>query len=474
MRTSYCPRVARTTGPVCKALVVAFATATPSLLLAQSADAIVEKLVQKGILTADEARELKDEANKGFKTAYAQKSGLPDWVSSFKVNGDFRGRYDGIFQSPGNYGPSAAPAANSYATEDRTQIRYRLRLGFVATMADHFEVGLRLGSGQVGSTLGPLGTGGGIFSQNQTLGGDGTAKYLFVDNAYAKWTPNEHAMVQFGKFDNLIWFSDALVDPDYQPEGGQERVSARIGEKHELGATAAQWVIAENYAGSTPGIANNDVYLFLNQIDLRSQWTKKASSRVAVGNYAFKNQNAMNPDIERIIGKSQNGTPAVNIPGSLSGAQHFNPIVARGEFTYRLDSFPLFEGEFPVTLGAEYFVNPGANAAPFAGKAYSGRANEGYNLGLVLGSSKRKHNWQVSYNFKTIESAAAWRGIIDDDFGFNALGGTDVRGHLVRGSYRLFDAMSFGVSFFHTEQIANPTGTQAKQDRVFADVLWSF
>ncbi len=460
------------------ALALAVAAAvSPAAVHAQSADAIVDKLVQKGILTVDEAQELKAEADKDFKSAYSLKSGMPDWVSSFKINGDFRGRYDAMFQNGNNYGPKAAPDANTFANADRNQIRYRLRLGVTATLADHFEVGFRLGSGQVGSTLGPLGTGGGIYSQNQTLGNDGTAKYIFIDAAYAKWTPNEHVMLQFGKFDNLLWFTDAVIDPDYQPEGGQERVSYRIGEKHEIGATAAQWVIGENFASnhtSASGSVNNDVYVFLNQIDLKSQWSKKISTRVALGNYAFKNQYAINPDLEKVIGKSVNGTPAVNVPGSLIGAQHFNPIIGRGEFTYLLDSFPLFEGEFPVTLGAEYFVNPGANDIAFTGKNYGGRGNEGYNLGLVIGSSKKKHNWQLSYNYKTIETAAGWRGFVDDDFGFNGLGGTDVRGHLVRGSYRIVESMTVGFAFFHTEQISNPVGTQAKQDRIFVDLLWSF
>ena len=46
----------------------------------------------------------------------------------------------------------------------------------------------------------------------------------------------------------------------------------------------------------------------------------------------------------------------------------------------------------------------------------------------MLGSVKQKGNWQIAYNYKTIESAVAWNGLVDDDFGFNARGGTDVRG----------------------------------------------
>ena len=34
--------------------------------------------------------------------------------------------------------------------------------------------------------------------------------------------------------------------------------------------------------------------------------------------------------------------------------------------------------------------------------------------------------------------------------------------------------MTVGFAFFHTEQISNPVGTQAKQDRIFVDFVWSF
>src|SRR5205823_7464571 len=81
--------------------------------------------------------------------------------------------------------------------------------------------------------------------------------------------------------------------------------------------------------------------------------------------------------------------------------------------------------------------------------------DQAYNLGVVLGSARKKGNWQLSYNYKNIGTAAVWHGINDDDFGFNAKGGTDVRGHQAIASYRVFDPMTFNVRFMRTEQINN-------------------
>src|SRR5688572_33475576 len=61
----------------------------------QSADALIDKLVDKGILTPREAADLRDEVDKDFSRAYQAKTGTSDWLTSLKFGGDFRGRYEG-------------------------------------------------------------------------------------------------------------------------------------------------------------------------------------------------------------------------------------------------------------------------------------------------------------------------------------------------------------------------------------------
>src|SRR5262245_51659479 len=118
---------------------------------AQSVDALLDKLVDKGVLTSKEAKDLRQEVDTDFTKAYQAKSGMPDWVTSLKINGDFRGRYE-YFHSPND------------AFVDRSRWRYRARLGLVAVLQDNFEVGLRLGSGDVD---GGIGAGIDPISQNQ-------------------------------------------------------------------------------------------------------------------------------------------------------------------------------------------------------------------------------------------------------------------------------------------------------------------
>src|SRR5688572_3343233 len=77
---------------------LAATVALSTTAIGQSADALVDKLVEKGILSVKEANSLREEADKNFTTSYQIKSGMPDWVTATKLGGDFRGRYEGFFK----------------------------------------------------------------------------------------------------------------------------------------------------------------------------------------------------------------------------------------------------------------------------------------------------------------------------------------------------------------------------------------
>jgi hypothetical protein len=417
--------------------------------LGQSSDALIDKLVEKGILSVKEANDLRQETDKNFNQAYSAKSGMSDWVTAMKFNGDFRGRYDGAFQNSENSVP------------DRNQFRYRLRFGVNVNLFDNFEVGLRLGSGQVNNKLdssgaGILGSlGGSPFSNNTTFSGDGSKKFLFVDLAYARWTPAEWVQLEIGKMLSPFWLTDMVLDPDYNPEGAQEKFVYKINDKHAIGFSSGQYVIQENFNSSGKG-NQNDVYLFVNQVDWSSKWTPKISSRVALGMMNFKNQRDISKDLETFIG--QNGTPAVG-----TNSVNFNPIIARGEVAYAFDKFPGFQGEFPISVGAEYVNNPAA-----------AKDDQAYNAGVTFGSNKLKGNWQVSYNYKRIEASSVWHGLNDDDFGFDVKGGTDVRGHQIVASYHVYEPLLINLRYMLTEQINSAPGKPKEQNRVFFDLLWTF
>jgi hypothetical protein len=256
---------------------------------------------------------------------------------------------------------------------------------------------------------------------------------------------------------NAFWFSDMVMDPDYNPEGAQEKFTLPVAEKHKFSFTSGQFAIAENFSAGGGTNNNNDTFLFVNQVDWTAQWARNFSTRVSGASMNFLHQRDLPSSLEDFVSATQNGTRADNGP-------LFNPLIARAEATILLNSFPCFQGPFAITPGVEYAYNPPAKNGD----------NEAWNFGLTLGSNKKKGNWQLTYNYKIIEPSAVWHGLNDDDFGYNAKGGTDVRGHQVIASYHIFDPLMINVRYMNTEKISNAPGTKAAQQRVFCDLVWAF
>ena len=180
----------------------------------QSADALINKLVEKGILSTKEANELRDEADKDFKHSYTVKTGMKDWVNMFKVAGDVQVRYEGFFSDSEFKNPGTT---NRYLWQDRNRFRYRMRFGVTASLKDNLEAGLMLASGQTTTS------GGNPLSQNQTFTGNGANNYLWINQAYGKWSPlsgpDWTGTISVGKIANPLQFDEMVFDDDYTPTG---------------------------------------------------------------------------------------------------------------------------------------------------------------------------------------------------------------------------------------------------------------
>jgi len=424
-----------------------------------SDDALINKLVQKGILTTQEAGELKKEAKSNFDAAYRAKTGMPEWVSSLKFSGDFRGRFDGIY-------------AENAATTDRLRLRYRLRFGMTAMLTDNFEVGLRLQSGE------PVGEfGGNPISSNATLQDNGSKKYIGVGLAYAKWTPlhadNWNGALTFGKMENPLEFPSALVfGKDYLPEGLAAQVAYKLNASHTLKLNAAAFVLDELAANA------DDPWLGAAQLRLDSAWTKNISSSVGASMLGISHEDTLTnggiPNVNRGNTRNASGAPAYG----------FNPVHTDATVTYTFDHFPVYPGRFPISAGGEFLHNPAAPAN-----------NEAWSAGFALGKSGKKGQWSLSYRWMELESDSWFEEVVDVDFaayyqaqqpnagfttasnplGAGYAGGTNLRGHIVKADYSPFNSLTLSVTWFATSLVdASPAGSESAANRVQVDAMWKF
>ena len=452
---------------------------------AQSADAVIDKLVDKGILTVDEATQLKEEADKNYTSAYQVKSGIPDWVTSLRIGGDFRARYDMI-------------SAEEPTFIDRHRFRYRVRPGIFATLKDNFEVGFRLTSGEQQGSFG-----GDPISGNVTEQDNGSKKFIFVDLVYGKWTAVNNkdwsASFTVGKMENPFVFSDMVFDGDYTPEGFSQQLTFNAAEAHQLKLNLGEFFLDEISTDS------EDPFMFGAQLRLDSAWNKAIATSLGVSMLALSDEQNLSETAagpaSRVQVVNPDGTPALDnggnpitreIPGTAASSavpninrgntrvngvlvNNYRPWVADASITYTLDSFPMHNAPFPIKLAADYINNTGAD-----------EENEGYSIGITFGKSGKKGLWDVGYRWKHLEADAWYEEVVDSDFGglypappsggrATYGPGTNLEGHIFRLNYSPFDSLTIGVTYFLAEVIAGvPEDYDEKVGRLQVDAVWKF
>lgn len=423
---------------------------------AQSADALLDKLVDKGIITVKEAAELRQQSDKAFTKAYAAKSGMPDWVTAFKINGDFRGRYD-YFKSPND------------AFVERSRFRYRLRLGAVATIKDNFEVGLRLTSSDPSGSFG-----GDPISGNSTFQDNGAKKFVYVDLAYGKWnfisTKSLTESITIGKMENPFIVSDSVFDSDYTPEGAAYTLTYRANDVHSLKLNAGIFMLDEL------GGDSHDPYMYGAQARWDAAWSKKVATSLGVAALNIVNEQSLT---NNAVPNGNRGNTRVGGAGIL--ANNFNPVVADASVTYTFeDGIPAYKAAFPIKIGGEYMNNLAASDREQAVSA-----------GITFGKAGKKGLWEVAYRFKYVGGDAWYEEFGDSDFGafyqaqmpnagFTGAGGgygagTNLRGHVTKISYSPFDALTLSAAYYRASLINEiPGGSNSDMHRVIIDAMLKF
>ncbi len=404
---------------------------------AQSADSLIDKLVDKGILTVEEAQALRDEADKDFTRTLSSKNGMPEWVQALKFNGDFRGRFESIY-------------GDQTGLSDRNRVRYRLRFSVVASLTDSFEVGMRLASGEGNDPI----------STNQSLTDNGSKKLVNIDQAYARWkalnTEEITGAFTFGKMENPFVYSDMVFDGDYTPEGLAGQLAYRLDDQHTLSFNGGGFSLEE------VGGNHFDSWMLGAQARWDALWSPHLQTTAGVGVLAIVDPRSL----------TDAGVPNINSGNTRTGGvldHNMNPVVADAAATYTLESFPMYNAPFPIRLAGEFMQNP---AAP-------SDQNTGWAVGVTFGKAGKKGLWEVGYRYKHLEADAWYEEVVDSDFGaFNGgayRSGTNLKGHIVRASYSPYDFLTLGATWFLTRPIdETPAGNDDVIHRLQLDAALKF
>lgn len=396
-------------------------------------DALLDKLVNKGVLTAGEAAAVKEEAvHEASNQQMANNGGfnLPDWVQKMKLKGDFRLRYE---------------YDHKHMTADaRERGRIRLRFGVETKVADQVKVAFGLATGGSDSR-----------STNQTLQDFFSTPDIRLDYAYAEYKPTSDISVVGGKFSRgaYLWApTDLLWDGDIRPDGMAFHVGHSLADDLKGWVNGGVWILDENGTADMP-----DPFLPYVQGGLAYKHDK-VDAKVATTYYAFQG----------VKGLSSLDNSASTNTGAATGLQStYRSIGASAEVGFHdiFGGLPLHADERIAFFG-DYIHNLD-NTMIKSGL-------NGWAFGFKFGNKKVSDpgTWQFKY-IKAVLGKDAFLDTFPDSDRYG--GGTDIYSNECILEYALKKNIILGLDYYNSRGWSSTNTNRKKTDHLLqADLVLKF
>jgi len=413
-----------------------------------SVDALIQKLEDKGILTNQEAGQLKGEISSHEKDSQQAtfKTMLPDWLNNIKITGDFRVRDQLQVRKIPN--GSSTQGGNNF---EQNRARIRARLNFEDQINDKVKI-----------VVGIATDGGTSRSNNYTLGGSTSSNKdgvtfadsfgkpeLILNKAYAVYTPNDMITVMGGKMDNPIWEpanASFFWDPDITPEGGSIQLQKKINDYITPFAQETVLVLHDQTptttAGSVIGV-KTDPYMMVTQGGIKGNLTDQVYYKAGLTWYDINNPTHLVP------GESLNTNSQVwNASGYSVLKYNFSDILVEGADIGINDPF----GELlPSPI---YVAQVGLFGDIAENQASGDHQNKAWEAGAYMGNSALNGwgTWKLQSYYKTIERDA-WMDVFPDDDFYS--GDTNTKGWRSQIDIGLAKNVWFTMSYFRTNRFKN-------------------
>lgn len=422
---------------------ILFLSFTVQHAFAGEIDLLLNKLVEKGILSAGEAQQIATETKEQIKTEIAQAKleTLPTWVQTFKLKGDFRARYQ--------YEERKGANLNLGTTTARDRGRIRLRVGAEAKVFDKAKVHFGLATGNDSDPR----------STNQTFGESFAKRAVWIDYAYGEYTPWSWASFKIGRMKNPMWEpTDMLWDTDINPEGLAINLAKKLNSYVDIYMNSGVFVLDENANASDP-------WMYVFQPGIKVALTPDISLNLANSIYTFvQTEGWISPATARSAGS--------NTRNPRNGLRYnYNSFTPALELAIK-DPLKQVGLRAPAFLDIPYLAIFGEYVDNFS----TANSNTGYAGGLKLGHEKvaEKGQWQAKYQYVML-GTDAWPDVFPDSDRYG--GRTGVRSHEVTFSYGLGKNWTVDLDYYLTTLTSatdDTTGQLKTENLIQLDLNWKF
>ncbi len=489
---------------------------------AQSDSALLDALVKKGVLSDQEAEDIRaDEATEYASTA-ASKINLSSSIKTITFYGDLRLRYelrDGT--TPAGLTGQGGVASNG-GSQDRNAWRYRLRFGFKGDLYDNFFYGIRAATNPYYDRSGNVTLG---HSDNGGVFGKGYSE-MAIDQVYLGWKPTSDITLEGGQIINPLYTTNLVWDDNLNPTGAAEMYDHSFENGLEVFGTAGQYLVS---ASEGNGITNtifgqtgngatgqdnfNNTWMFAEQVGFKYKFDDNTAFKMAATMYEYTGQDATSDasvagyysGSPQVLNANGNNSPtyengpfvgaAAPFTTNVTGVNDLEVIEVPLEVDFKAFDVPMrFFGDVAYNLEGQQraddarqailtsnaggvTVPAGMTTAQFrseptvAGVLSSGKSLQddmAYQVGYEAGVLKKKGDWQTRLYWQSTGYYAVDPNLIDADV-FNAA--TNMQGVVLQASYNWTDGLTSTVRYAHASRVNNQLATpNVTQDLSLGDI----
>jgi hypothetical protein len=489
--------------------------------------ALLDALVKKGVLSDQEAEDIRAQDEKDWSSTAASKINLATSIKTITFYGDLRLRYelrDGTVQAGDTSG-----AGVKYTHDDsqtRSRWRYRLRFGVKGELYDNFFYGIRAATGYQNDRSGNVTFGdtdnGGVFGNTKSL--------LGIDRVYIGWKPTDWLTLTGGKMENPFYTTNLVWDDNLSPAGAAEQFDYKATDNLEVFATAGQFVYgdsADNAAFTGAGANYDDIFMFGEQVGFKYKFDDNTFYKAGASIFTYSGSvqgaattvtglystNPINYNNNASTSAENNSPGLYNGPfvgaasapeSNVSGINNLAVLEVPMEFDFKAWKVPMRAfADFAYNFEADQRADDARNAVNAAqtlgvsntgvtaiaaggGKTaanntaamvagsngFQGVLNSGkgfldqaaYQVGFEAGQLKKKGDWDSKLYWQSTGYYAVDPNLIDADI-FNAA--TNLEGVVVQVSHNWTDGLTSTLKYAHAvpvnDRMATPNFNQDLQ-----------
>ena len=465
----------------------AFMAIVPNIQAQSSVDSLLNKLEQKGILSSDEAKELRTESASDETNIIdhmsASKLTMANSIKSMQIYGDFRLRYEyrGVENTPGA----------ALDTFYRERFRYALRFGIRGDLFDDWSYGIRLETStnprSPWDTFGSNTTGGSATPSDKAGSGIG------IGQAFLNWHPADWYEMSAGRMPMPLYTTPMVWDSDINPEGAFEKFKYSI-DNVDLFVDFGQFDYQDPSSASQ--VPSSDTFVLSWQLGAKVNIGKDMFVKFAPTLYTYTGHGTGSGLNQSFVGQgspsgTNPGVPGGTAYGGLTAAQAQQAYNEEGinnllimeipaEFDFKIRNTPVGTvqarvfGDFAYNFQGNDRANAAYSANPAAFPGLSGPAQNqniayqagigfgsdgpvyGPTQGLVYGSTSKKNTWETRFYWQHVDQYALDVNLMDSDF-FE--GRANLQGFYASFAYSFTDSIIGTIRYGYASRINNHLGT---------------